>query len=101
AIDQMVSMITGPYDINDVEVRVTGVATNKMMMGPARGSGGMIATFILERVLNQIARKLNLDQFSVRESNLISDASSAHRNPFGVLIPQSRFLELLEIARSS
>ena len=60
AIDQMASMITGPYDVKDVDVRVTAVATNKMPMGPARGSGGMIATFLLERVLNQIARRHGL-----------------------------------------
>jgi len=101
AIDQMARMITGPYDVRDVDVRVTAVATNKMPMGPARGSGGMIATFVLERVLNQIARRHGVDQFSVRKVNLISDASPVHRNAFGVLIPQSRFLELLERARTS
>jgi carbon-monoxide dehydrogenase large subunit len=101
AIDQMATMITGPYDVRDVDVRVTVVATNKVPMGPARGSGGMVATFILERVLSQIARRHGLDQFSVRKANLISDSSSVHTNPFGMSIPQSRFLELLETARTS
>ncbi|MGA2200228.1 MAG: molybdopterin cofactor-binding domain-containing protein, partial [Nitrososphaerales archaeon] len=65
AIDQMIALATGPYAVRDVGVSVTAVATNKVMMGPIRGSGGMVATFILERVLNQIAMRLALDQFSV------------------------------------
>ena len=98
AIEQMISMATGPYNIKDVEVRVTGVATNKVMMGPIRGSGGMVATFVLERVLNQIGIKLGLDQFATRRANLISGTSSTDRSPFGMHIPQLRLVELLEIA---
>jgi carbon-monoxide dehydrogenase large subunit len=101
AIDQMVSMSTGPYDIRDVEVRVTAVATNKVMMGPIRGSGGAIATFILERTMNQIACRLGLDQFSVRKANLICDDSLVHKTALGVSIPQLRFTDLLEAARNS
>jgi carbon-monoxide dehydrogenase large subunit len=101
AIDQMVSMSTGPYDVRDVDVRVTAVATNKVMMGPIRGSGGAIATLILERTMNQIAGRLGLDQFSVRETNLISDDSPVHKTALGASIPRLRFAALLEAARSS
>jgi len=98
---QMVSMFTGPYDIRDVEISVATVATNKVMMGPIRGSGGMIATFILERVMNQIALRLGLDQFSVRKVNLIGADSSVYHTPFGGAIPQLRLPDLLERARTS
>ncbi len=101
AINQMMAMATGPYDIGDVHVGVKAVATNKMMMGTIRGSGGAIATFILERVMNQIASRLGLDQFSVRRTNLISDDSPVHTSPLGVLIPRLRFEDLLEAARTS
>ena len=97
----MVSVITGPYEIKDVKIRVRAVATNKVMMGPIRGSGGMIATFILERVLNLVAGRLGLDQFSIRKTNLIGDASAVYKNPFGVPIPPLRFADLLETARGS
>ncbi len=100
AIDQMVAMATGPYAVKDVGVSVTAVATNKVMMGPIRGSGGMVATFILERVLNQIAMRLGLDQFSVRKANLVG-GTSPDRSPFGASRPQLRSLELLERARNS
>jgi carbon-monoxide dehydrogenase large subunit len=100
-IDQMVSMMTGPYDIEDVEISVTAVATNKMMMGPIRGSGGMTATFVLERVMNQIALKLGLDQFSVRRANLIRSDSKVHTTLSGAPVPQLRLADLLAKARRS
>jgi carbon-monoxide dehydrogenase large subunit len=96
----MIAMATGPYAVRDVGVSVTAVATNKVMMGPIRGSGGMVATFILERVLNQIAMRLALDQFSVRKANLVGD-TSPDSSPFGATRPQLRSLELLERARNS
>ncbi|MGA2666280.1 MAG: xanthine dehydrogenase family protein molybdopterin-binding subunit [Nitrososphaerales archaeon] len=100
SIEQMVSMATGPYGIRDVEVRVAAVATNKVMMGPIRGSGGMVATFVLERVMNQVGLALGLDQFSVRRANLVGGSPSG-RNAFGAPMPQLRTLDLLEVARSS
>jgi carbon-monoxide dehydrogenase large subunit len=100
-IDQMVSMMPGPYDIKDVEISVTAVATNKMMMGPIRGSGGMTATFVLERVMNQIALKLGLDQFSVRRANLIRSDSRVHTTLSGEPVPQLRLGDLLARARGS
>ena len=101
AIDQTLTMITGPYDIPDVSLRVRVVATNRVPAGPARGSGGMIATFILERAIRQIAYRLALDQFSVRSANLIKDSSAIHNGPFGLSVPPARFLEILEAARDA
>jgi aerobic carbon-monoxide dehydrogenase large subunit len=100
-IEQSAYMIPGPYDIRNVEVNVTAVATNTVMMGPIRGSGGMVATFVLERVMNQIALRLGLDQFLVRRVNLTKDEAPTHRNAFGLRIPNLRFLELLDSARRS
>lgn len=100
-IEQLVTMITGPYGVKDVKVRVRAVATNKMMMGPIRGSGYAVATFILERVLNVIAGRLGLDQFSVRRANLIRGGSVPYRSPLGLSIPELRFDDVLQAAAKS
>lgn len=94
-MEQMVKMMTGPYRVRDVRVRVKAVATNKVAMGPIRGSGYSVATFVLERVLNVIAGELGLDHFSVRRSNLIGAGSGVYVSPLGLSLPQLRFADLL------
>jgi carbon-monoxide dehydrogenase large subunit len=63
--------IPGPYRVPAYEVECTMVFTNKTPTAPYRGAGKPQAAFIIERMLDFGAQKLNLDPVEIRRRNLI------------------------------
>ena len=62
-------MLSGAYKIPAIQMNVTGVFTNKMSTDAYRGAGRPEATYVVERVMDVIARELNLDPVDVRRKN--------------------------------
>ncbi|HEX3145466.1 MAG TPA: xanthine dehydrogenase family protein molybdopterin-binding subunit [Pyrinomonadaceae bacterium] len=62
-------MLSGAYKIPAIQMNVTGVFTNKMATDAYRGAGRPEATYVVERVMDVIARELNLDPVEVRRKN--------------------------------
>ncbi|GGU00825.1 carbon-monoxide dehydrogenase large subunit [Sulfodiicoccus acidiphilus] len=85
--------LAGAYDVKFVSLRVKGVLTNKAPTGPYRGLGIPPAVLVLENLVSSLARKVGVDQFQVRESNLI------RRTPFnsitGAVYDSGDYLESL------
>jgi carbon-monoxide dehydrogenase large subunit len=63
--------VTGPYEIQSYERHVRAVITNKTMMGPYRGVGRVIATLAMERMMDELAARLELDPLEIRRRNLV------------------------------
>jgi carbon-monoxide dehydrogenase large subunit len=61
----------GPYHVPNYEVSITIVATNKTPNAPYRGAGRPEAAFVMERLMDLIARALGLDPVAVRLANMI------------------------------
>ena len=76
--------VTGLYRIPNVETEVIGVYTNRTPTGPYRGAGHPEATFLIERMVDDLARELARDPVDIRR--LYSDPSSAtpYRLPTGL-----------------
>jgi carbon-monoxide dehydrogenase large subunit len=62
-------MLSGAYRIPAIQMNVTGVFTNKMSTDAYRGAGRPEATYVVERVMDIVARELNLDPVAVRRKN--------------------------------
>jgi carbon-monoxide dehydrogenase large subunit len=62
-------MLSGCYKIPAISVHVTGVFTNKMSTDAYRGAGRPEATYVIERLMDRLARELNLDPVKVRRKN--------------------------------
>ena len=62
-------MLSGAYKIPAIQMNVTGVFTNKMSTDAYRGAGRPEATYVVERVMDVIARELNRDPVEVRRKN--------------------------------
>jgi carbon-monoxide dehydrogenase large subunit len=62
-------MICGCYKVQDVEVRLKGVYTNKMSTDAYRGAGRPEATYTIERAVDVVARRLGLDPVEIRRRN--------------------------------
>ena len=83
-------------DVVDVDLRV--VATNKPPWNATRGFGKEAAVLIMERLIDLVARSLNLDPLEVRRRNLLTPNELPHRLPSGYAIDSGDFPRLLELA---
>jgi aerobic carbon-monoxide dehydrogenase large subunit len=66
------SMLSGPYRIPQISFDVRVAYTNKAPVDPYRGFYRAEATYVLERMMDALARRLELDPVEVRRRNLIS-----------------------------
>lgn len=71
------------YRIDNFEVEAICALTNKTPGAPARGAGRVTAAFVMERVMERVARALELDPAEVRRRNLIP----ADEMPYDMGIP--------------
>jgi len=65
------STVPGPYVVPAYRLETSVVFTNKVPTTPVRGAGRPQAVFAMERLLDRVARELNLDRAEVRHRNLI------------------------------
>ncbi|MBO8162770.1 MAG: xanthine dehydrogenase family protein molybdopterin-binding subunit [Brevibacillus sp.] len=64
-------MLSGCYRIPYIKVRVMGYYTNQAYTDAYRGAGRPEATYLVERVIEMVARKCGRDPLSVRLKNFI------------------------------
>jgi carbon-monoxide dehydrogenase large subunit len=63
--------VTGPYVVPSYELEVFVAQTNKVFTIPVRGAGYPEGTFVMERLLDRVARELRIDRAVVRARNLV------------------------------
>jgi aerobic carbon-monoxide dehydrogenase large subunit len=95
---QVVSFLPGPYRIANYQGRVRGTATSKAPLGPYRGVGRPISTFVMERLIDMAAAKLGLDPREMRLRNLVSDDELPYKVVSGIVWDKSGFQECLNAA---
>ena len=95
---QVVSFLPGPYRIANYQGRVRGVATSKAPLGPYRGVGRPISTFVMERLMDMAAAKLGLDPREIRLRNLVSADELPYKVASGIVWDKSGFQECLNAA---
>ena len=95
---QVISFLTGPYRVPAYRGSVRGVATSKAPMGPYRGVGRPVSTFVMERLIDMAARRLALDPVELRARNLIREEEFPYRTASGIVWDRSGFRETLDAA---
>ncbi|MBI3997865.1 MAG: xanthine dehydrogenase family protein, partial [Armatimonadetes bacterium] len=63
--------LVGPYKIPNYHAGFRAVFTNKTQVSPYRGAGRPHGVFVMERLMDRVARELGLDRAEVRRRNLI------------------------------
>jgi carbon-monoxide dehydrogenase large subunit len=66
-------MMTNVYAIPSARVRARAIATNKTPLGSYRGWGQPQANFAVERLVDALADRVNLDRAEVRRRNLLPE----------------------------
>ncbi|HEV8680195.1 MAG TPA: xanthine dehydrogenase family protein molybdopterin-binding subunit [Stellaceae bacterium] len=95
---QVVSFMPGPYRVPAYRGRTRAVATCKAPLGPYRGVGRPISTFVMERLIDMAARQLALDPVALRRRNLVRADEFPYRVASGIVWDRSGFVETLESA---
>ena len=71
-------MYSGPYDIPNIKADIYGVFTNTTPVEAYRGAGRPEATFLLDRLIEMLARELDIDPVDIRRKNLIPKFEDGH-----------------------
>jgi aerobic carbon-monoxide dehydrogenase large subunit len=96
----MVTMaaIPGPYHFTNYEYDIYCVATNKAPYSPHRGFGRPVAAFVMERLMDDAARELNLDPVEIRRRNLVGPEMMPYKNVHGIVYDSGDYPRALETA---
>lgn len=73
--------LTLPYVIPAYFLDIKLVVTNKVSVTPIRGAGQPQAVFVMERLLDRVARELKLDRAEVRRRNLVRGDQIPYKTP--------------------
>ena len=68
----------GPYRIPHFAVEARSVVTNKAPHAPYRGAGRPEAVFVMDRIVDALARELGLDPAELRRRNLVGPGEMPH-----------------------
>ena len=71
--------LVGVYAIPAAHVRITGVFSNTNPIAPYRGNGRPEAIYVIERLIDDAARRLGMDRIALRRQNLIPSSSMPFR----------------------
>ncbi len=89
-------MASGVYDIPNIEVRTTSIATNTTPVVAYRGAGRPEATAAIERAMDMFAAEIGKDPAEVRRINLIPKFLEPHATSIGQIYDVGDYEESLD-----
>jgi len=91
-------VLSGPYRIPRIGIRVRGVVTNAPPTAPYRGAGRPEAAFLLERAMDELALRLRIDPADLRLRNFIPPEDFPYQSPTGARYDSGRYADALREA---
>ncbi len=88
----------GMYTLRNLDWTTYGVYTNKVCYGPYRGYGKAEPTYMIERVLDMIARNLGMDPADVRRKNFIPKDAFPYMTATGMEYDSGDYHRALDLA---
>lgn len=85
------TMTPGCYDIPAVHVRIRGVLTNTTPVDAYRGAGRPEAAYLIERLVDAIARELGKTPDAIRALNFVKPESMPHKTQTGPVYDSGEF----------
>ena len=86
----------GPYRTPLAYVNVKGVFTNTVPVDAYRGAGRPEGTFQLERVVDQAAREMGIDQVEIRRKNFVRPEEFPYQTPLAVVYDSGNYHATLD-----
>jgi len=91
-----VASIPGPYKLRNYDFDLWCVVTNKAPCGPHRGFGRPVAAYVIERMMDIMAKKLGLSPVEIRMKNMIDSKDLPWTTPIGVTYDTGNYKEVLQ-----
>jgi len=91
-------MLTGCYTIPNVSYEVVGVFTHTTPVDAYRGAGRPEATYLIERMMDLVARAVGMDPADVRRKNFIAPAQFPYTTAEGLIYDSGNYAPALEKA---
>ena len=95
----MVNVINGVYDVQAIAVRGRLVLTNTIPTAAYRGAGRPVASYALERLVDQAAHELKMDPAEFRRRNMIPASKMPYKQVSGFEYDCGDFPGVLEKAK--
>jgi aerobic carbon-monoxide dehydrogenase large subunit len=86
---------TTVYKVPVVDYHVRAVLTNTMATGAYRGAGRPEANYLMERLMDQAARKLKIDPAEIRRRNYLAPQDFPYRTHVGEIYDNGDFSRVL------
>jgi carbon-monoxide dehydrogenase large subunit len=97
----LVNVNCGVYDVQAVHVRGRLVLTNTIPTAAYRGAGRPVASYSLERLVDQAARELGMDPAEFRRRNMIPAAKMPYKLAGGFEYDSGDFAAVMDKALSA
>jgi aerobic carbon-monoxide dehydrogenase large subunit len=94
-------MLPGLYDIHAFHCRVRAIFTNSVPVDAYRGAGRPEAAYVIERLVDACARKLEMTPDAVRKKNFIPPKALPYRTATGKVYDSGEFAAHLKLAQDN
>lgn len=91
-------ILPGPYRIRNYQYEMLNVVTNKSPLGPYRAVGAPMATYMVEYLVDCLARELKMDPAGIRTRNLIRPEEFPYTTATGLVYDSGSYAESLQKA---
>ncbi len=88
--------LPGGYDIPDTNVQLYVVVTNKCPWNAYRGFGKDAQSFVMDRIMDHVARETGLDRTAIRYANFIRPDDFPHSQPSGAILDSGNYQGALD-----
>lgn len=89
-------ILPGPYRIQNYQYEMFNVVTNKSPLGPYRAVGAPMATYMVEYLVDCLARELKMDPVELRAKNLIRPEDFPYTTATGLVYDSGSYAESLQ-----
>lgn len=90
--------LSSVYRIPCITIDVKMVFTNAAPLGPYRGAGRPEAIYMIERLLDNAARKMKIDRVAIRRKNLLPPEAMPYQTPNGPIYDSGEFEKCMDKA---
>jgi len=92
------AQVVGPYKIRSLQYELYAVLTNKCQQGAYRGFGSEVTNWMVERMVDLVARELKMDPVEIRRKNFIQPHEFPYFIPTGNMYDSGNYPAVLQKA---
>lgn len=102
ATNVVIPLLIGPwvttsvYDVSAIDLHLTAVMTNTMLIGAYRGAGRPEAIYVVERLMDAAAREMKMDPSELRRRNLIRPDQMPYKNSMQQVYDCGEFEKIMD-----